>query len=198
LRRRKNLAEEPQLMHLSSFKVMRVVLLMLAAALVVTVASALERGKDGYFHTGDGIRTKSIAFVNVKVYAIGHDMKELPPAKSKQAVIDLDVDKRLTWKMLRDVDSEKIQNALKEAFAMNGYSDAGKIGQFTGAFKGELKENQYIVITYSAANKTTTVQVLGGGGSATIAGVDFMKATWSIWFGKIDQPSLGDALISRI
>ena len=24
-----------------------------------------------------------------------------------------------------------------------------------------------------------------------------MKATWSIWFGKIDQPDLGDALIAQ-
>jgi hypothetical protein len=171
----------------------------LSVLLLSVSAWALERSKDGYFHTGDGVRTKSVAFVNVKVYAIGHDMKELPPTKSKQAVIDLDVDKRLTWKMLRDVDSEKIQNALKEAYAMNGYTDGGKIGQFMGAFKGELKENQYVVISYNAASKATTLQVLGpGGGTATVAGVDFMKATWSIWFGKIDQPSLGDALISRI
>jgi hypothetical protein len=185
-------------MHPLMSKTARFIFCLITALVLATSAWALDRGKDGYFHTGDGIRTKSIAFVNVKVYAIGHDMKELPPTKSKQAVIDLDVDKRLTWRMLRDVDAEKIQNALKEAFAMNGYSDAGKIGQFTGAFKGELKENQYIVITYSTANKSTTVQVLGGGGSATVAGLDFMKATWSIWFGKIDQPSLGDALISRM
>jgi len=42
---------------------------------------------------------------------------------------------------------------------------------------------------------TVTVQ---GGGTATIPGVDFMKAVWSIWFGKIDQPALGDALIRNI
>jgi hypothetical protein len=37
-----------------------------------------------------------------------------------------------------------------------------------------------------------------GQGAASVDGVDFMKAVWSIWFGKIDQPSLGDQLISRI
>ena len=29
----------------------------------------------------------------------------------------------------------------------------------------------------------------------TITGIDFMKATWSIWFGKIDQKELGDQLL---
>jgi len=171
----------------------------LAAVLAVaTGAFALDANKDGWFHTGDGIRTKSVAFINVKVYAIGHDMKALPPSKSKQAVIDADVDKRITWKMLRDVDHEKITNALKEAYAQNGYGDGGKIAQAMSAFKSELKENTYVTIAYNSTSKATTFTVMGaGGGSATVGGVDFMKATWSIWFGKIDQPSLGDAMISR-
>jgi hypothetical protein len=171
------------------------VLLMLAVA---PLARALDKGADGYFHTGDGIRVKTVAFVNFKVYAIGHDMKELPPAKSKQAIIDMDTGKRFTWHMMRDVDAGKIQNAIKEAFALNGFSDGGRVGQFVGAFNGDLKEGQYVTITYDPGAKATTIRVLGGGGSATIPGVDFMKATWSIWFGKIDQPSLGDALISKM
>jgi uncharacterized protein YxeA len=170
------------------------------ALLLVTFAVsafALEPDKNGWFFTGSGVRTKSVAFVSVKVYAIRHDMKALPPAKSKQAVIDADVDKKITWRMLRDVDAEKIQNALKEAYQMNGYSDGGKIGSFLGAMNKELKEGTYVTISYSAANKTTSINV-SNGGSASIAGPDFMKATWSIWFGKIDQPSLGDAMIGNL
>ena len=97
--------------------------------------------------------------------------------------------------MLRDVDHEKIVNALKEAYAMNGYNDGGKIGQAMSAFKSELKENSYVTISYDSTSKNTTFSVSGS--SATVPGVDFMKGTWSIWFGKIDQPSLGDAMISR-
>ena len=162
-----------------------------------TRAWALDRGADGWFHTGDGVRVKKVAFVNFDVYAISHDMKELPPAKSKQAVIDLDVDKRFTWRQLRDVEHEKIQNALSEAFAMNGFSDASKIGPFVGAFSGDLKKGQVITVAYNSSAKSVTVNVQGSG-SATIAGVDFMKAVWSIWFGKIDQSSLGDALIKNL
>jgi hypothetical protein len=175
-----------------------VVLTVIAAALfLVTTAWALDPGADGYYHTGTGIRTKSIAFVDVKVYEISHFMKKLPDAKSKRAVIDLDVDKKITWKMLRDVDAEKIQNALKDAFRLNGYADAAKIGKFTGAFASELKEGSRVTIVYDSTKKATTLTVPGGA-SVTLDGADFMKATWSIWLGNIDQPKLGDAMISRI
>jgi hypothetical protein len=173
--------------------------LLLIAAMLATVsyAQALEPGKDGWYATGDGIRYKKVAFVSVKVYAISHAAKQLPGAKSKQAMIDLDADKRFTWRMLRDVDVDKIQNAMREAYALNGYGDGGKIGSMVGVFTHDLKEGTNVTIAYDSNAKSTTIRA-GGDGSATIAGVDFMKATWSIWFGKIDQPDLGDALIARM
>ena len=172
--------------------------LVLALVCLVANAFALERLSNGYYHTGDGVRQKKILFASVDVYAIGHEMKELPPAKTKQAVIDADISKRFIWKMKRDVDAEKIHNALSEAYAMNGYTDQAKIGQFLAVFQKELKENTIVTITYDADKKATTLAVQGSPGSATVPGVDFMKATWRIWFGKIDQPSLGDALINRL
>jgi hypothetical protein len=164
---------------------------LVAALLAVTAAFA-----DDWTLTGSGVRVKRVAIVDVNVYAISHYMKQLPPAKSKQAVIDMDTGKKFVWTMKRDVDQEKIQKALSDAFAMNGYTDAGKIGQFIGAFKAELKEKATVTIVYDADKKETSVST--GSGSAAIGGVEFMKAVWSIWFGKIDQPSLGDALIGKI
>ncbi len=153
---------------------------------------------DGMIHTGDSVRVKSIGPFTAKVYAIRHDMKERPAEKSKRAVIDAEVDKKFTWTMLRDVDSEKIQKALREAFTMNNFGDQGRINQFVGAFSGkEVKEKSGVVISYNAAAKSTTIWVQNGA-SATIAGQDFMKAVWSIWFGKIDQPAMGDQLISKL
>jgi hypothetical protein len=171
----------------------------LIMAVVATVSSswALDASKDGWFHTGDGIRYKKVAFVNVKVYAITHAMKQLPSAKSKQAVIDIDTDKKISFRMLRDVDAEKLQNALREAYQLNGYGNGGNIDRFVGAMSHELKEGQWVHIVYSADSKTTSIRV-DGGGTAKVEGADFMKATWSIWFGKIDQPALGDALIAKI
>lgn len=167
------------------------------AALVAALFAATLSFADDWKLTGSGVRQKKVAIINVDVYAISHFMKSLPASKSKQAVIDADVGKKFVWTMKRDVDKEKIIHALKDAFAMNGYGDGGKIGKFIGAFSGDLKEKANVTIVYDADKKATTVSV-GGGGSATVEGVDFMKGVWSIWFGKIDQPSLGDALISKI
>ena len=171
----------------------------LVAAIVATVSSswALEPARDGWFHTGSGVRTKKVAIVNVKVYEIHHSMKELPKTKSKQAVIDADCDKKIAFKMLRDVDAEKLQAALRDAYQMNGFHDGAKISSFVNAMSKELKEGSWVTITYSASSKTTSISVQGAG-NASVGGEDFMKATWSIWFGRIDQPALGDALISRI
>jgi hypothetical protein len=160
---------------------------------------------EGMIHTGGAVRTKSVGPFTAKVYAIRHDMKERPPTKSKQAMIDADVDKQFTWHMLRDVEALKIKNALREAFKMNGYADTAKIEQFVAAFgpdKEDVKEWEKgkpasVVIFYSAANKTVSISVAGKG-SATVAGQDFMKGVWSIWFGKIDQPSIGDGLMSLL
>ncbi len=175
-----------------------VAMLGVAAFLTVGSAFALDRQGDGYFHTGSGTRVKHITIIgDVKVYAIGHAMKDLPPQKSKQAVIDIDTSKFFAWTMLRDVDQEKIQNALREAYQLNGYGDTAKINQALGVFNKELTENTNVRISYDSAAKATTFSVVGGS-STTIPGIEFMKATWSIWFGKIDQPSLGDELISKI
>lgn len=169
-----------------------------ALATLGTNAFALDRGGDGYFHTGSGTRVKHIPIIgDVNVYDIGHAMKDLPPSKSKQAVIDMDTNKFFVWVMRRDVDQEKIVNALKEAYQMNGYGDGGKINQALGVFNKELTEKTQVKISYDSGAKTTTFSVVGGS-SATIPSIEFMKATWSIWFGKIDQPSLGDQLISKI
>jgi hypothetical protein len=183
---------------MESMRSLMLLLLPTIAVVAMTATSwALEANKDGWYHTGDAVRVKKVAFISVKVYAIGHDTKRLPDAKSKQAMIDLDADKRFNWRMLRDVDPEKIQNALKEAYQMNGYPDAAKIAQFLGAFTRELKGGATVSIAYDANAKATTIRVAGDG-AATVAGVDFMKATWAIWFGKIDQADLGDALLSKM
>jgi hypothetical protein len=174
----------------------RFILLVLTVLTVAGTASALQPNAQGWYHTGDAVRQKTVVFVTVNVYSIGHEMKCLV-AKNKQAVIDAACDKRFIWRMMRDVGKGKIVDALKEAYQMNGYNDGGKINQALGAFSADLKENANVTITYNAAAKTTTFWEQNGG-SATVAGEDFMKATWRIWFGKIDPPSIGDKLIANL
>lgn len=169
-----------------------------AALLLATRSSlALERANDGWFHTGSGVRVKKVVFVEIRAYVIGHAMKALPATKSKQAVIDLDTDKRFTYRMLRDVGADRMKKMFRDAFAENGYADAGAIASFVSAFRADLKEGDATTILYDSAKKATTITTASGG-LATIAGLAFMRATWSLWFGKLDQPALGDQLISKL
>jgi len=140
---------------------------------------------------------KHVGPFTAKVYAISHFMRDLPAQRSKQAVIAMDTDKAFSWRLLRDLEAKQIRDALSEAFAKNGYTDRAKIGTFLGAFTKPITEGKNVTITYATAAKTTTLAVQGDG-TATVPGFDFMQATWSIWFGNIDQPELGDALIRRI
>jgi len=174
----------------------RLVLLILTLLTVAGTASALQPNAEGWYHTGDAVRQKTVVFVTANVYSIGHDMKCVVP-KSKQAVIDADCDKRFTWTMMRDVDKGKIVNAMREAFQMNGYGDQAKINAALAAFSADFKEHAQVRISYNSAAKTTTFWEQNGG-TATVPGVDFMKASWSIWLGKIDPPSLGDKLIANL
>lgn len=166
-------------------------------AVLAFAGTAFADDLDGLTQTGSSVRVKTVLLVDVNVYKIDHYMKELPASKSKQAVIDKETKKAFVWTMKRDVENQKIVDALKDAFKMNGYTDETKIKSFIGAFSGDLKEKGKVKIVYDADAKKTTVTV-DGGGTATVEGVDFMKGVWSIWFGKIDQKKLGDELISKI
>ncbi len=167
----------------------------LLVSLLLTISS-LSLFADGLTSTGSGIRVKKIAFIDVKVYSISHSMKDLPATKSAAEIINAETDKKFTLKMLRNVDSAKIVTAINDAFQLNGYSNKANQDKFSSVLTGDLAEGDVITISYSAASKSVTCSYKGK--SSTVAGADFMKAVWSIWFGKIDQPSLTASLMSAI
>lgn len=169
----------------------------LATLAASTGALALEPGKDGYYHTGSGVRVKKVVLVNVKVYEVNHYMKALPDKKSKQAVVDAACDKKFVLRMLRDVDAEKMRDALTESYGRTG-ADKAKLTQLLNTISTELKENSYLIFAYNAEQKVTMLKV--GDKTATVPGEDFMKSTWNIWFGPgiNDQSGLGDQLISKL
>jgi hypothetical protein len=176
-----------------------------ALVLGLFVSLAPPSFADGWITTGNSLRVKSIGPFTAKVYTVTHMMKDKPKEVSRKGMIDAEVDKQFLLFFQRDVDAEKIKNAFRESFKLNGYGDTGKIDQFLGAVgKGDVVEYDSkkkgapsITISYNAASQTTTINVPDHG-RAAIQGVDFMKAVWSIWFGKIDQPSMGDQLMATV
>jgi hypothetical protein len=153
---------------------------------------------DDWYSTGSGVRTKTIVFVPIKLYIIRHEMRGTPPPKNKRAIIAADQDKRFVWRFLRDVPCDKMRTALRERFEVNGFRDKAKIDAFVGTCSGAYaKDGSTVTVRYDSAAKTTTIS-MEGLGSATLQGLDSMKAVWGLWFGNGDQPELGDQLMAKI
>jgi Chalcone isomerase-like len=168
----------------------------LAAPVTMLLLGSLAHAAQMY-RTGEGIRHKKLGFIHAKVYEVVSEVSRLPAERTPQGVINLDADKVLTWRMLRSVDSRKCEDALREAYARNGYHDPRKIETALSAFRTELPKGAIVTIRYDAATKTTSVTT-SMGGRASVPGVEFMRATWSIWFGNIDEPALTNELMSRL
>ncbi len=169
---------------------------LVAALGFVTTASAQSRDKDGYFETGQAVRSKKVAFINVKVYDIKSFAKAMPSAKTKEGMITLDAAKKLSWTMLRTVDAERFRKALREGYEKNGYREVANVDKLLAAIQGEVKEGAIVTIAYDPAARRTTLYA--DGRQASVDGVAFMKATWSIWFGNIDDASLPERLIQNL
>lgn len=165
-------------------------------AVALFAIPALVFAQEAFTKTGEGVRVKNIAFINVNVYYIVHQMKGKLPGKNPQAIIDAEQEKTFWLSMMRDIDSQKIVGAIQEAYIKNGYNNPANGQQLFSVITGELKQGDNLTLYYNPASKTTTCTFKGR--SATVAGSDFMKATWSIWFGKIDQPGLTQALMANI
>ncbi len=71
------------------------------------------------------------------------------------------------------------------------------VDRYLSAFSGDLAKGSWIRVFYDASTKTTTVRV-DGGGTASVHGYDFMKATWSSWLGEVDPPRVADALVANL
>jgi hypothetical protein len=183
----------------------RLLFAMVLGLFVTFAVLAPSASADGWITTGSSLRVKSIGPFTAKVYTITHMMKDKPKEVSKKGMIEAETDKQFLLFFQRDVDAEKIKNAFRESFKLNGYGDGGKIDQFLGAIgKGDVVEYDSkkkgppsISISYNQASQTTTINVPDHG-KASVQGADFMKAVWSIWFGKIDQPSMGDQLMASL
>lgn len=174
----------------------RLAVALLAALAMMDLASAAW-AMEGFVHTGSGVRVKKVLFVNAKVYEINHYMRALPQQHTRKAVVQADIDKVVAWRMLRDVDESKIRDSMKGAYALNGYRDDATLDKVLNVFTGGLKEGEQLKVTYDSQKKTTTFS-RATGRRVIVAGMEFMRATWSMWFGQSDQPSLGDDLLRLV
>jgi hypothetical protein len=141
---------------------------------------------------GAGLRKKFV----FKVYVIGLYL----PQKSRdaKAVINSDQPKLITMKLLRDVEKDKIVDAIREGFEHNskGQMQALNLRLLQlGVSVPDLKEGDLLTFTFDAAGN---VKLGGVATPTTIPGKDFAAALLSCWLGP--DPVDGDlkaALLGR-
>jgi hypothetical protein len=160
----------------------------------VTAAPTVEVAGKRLQLMGMGLRKK----LWIKVYLASFYL-ERPTGDGAQA-ISSDQIKQVRMHMLRDLERDKIVEAVRDGFQKNSEPDMPRLqerlGQFLKAIP-DLKGGQEIVITYLQG--TGTVMKAGGGEQITIPGKDFADALFSVWLGNhpVDDDLKGEMLRNR-
>jgi hypothetical protein len=169
----------------------------LLAGLDRECAAELEKTEDGQYITGTAVRTKRVLFVDVEVYRAIHSIKELPASPTKQGVVEADSDKRMAITMLRNVDLHRIIEGIEEGYRRNNWKEMKKVKQLFSILTGHLSAGDTFWVEYDAEAETTTA-IEKNGRRSSVEGRDFMIATWSAWFYKIDSPGFSNRLVKDL
>lgn len=142
---------------------------------------------------GEGLRTKKVVFVNVKVYVgqlfvsdIAHFKRDeaaaLDSLKEQKAVA-------IQLHFLRDVDSNNVQKSFREALTANGIdTNEASVKQFLDSVTngGEAKEGKTLTILGFKGKDSETIsyETTGGTISQIKGEPGFVGKIFSIWLGK--------------
>ena len=127
---------------------------------------------------GMGLRTRMM----FKVYVAGLYAEK--PTFNAEKFIASDQAKGITLHLVRDLNKEKIIEAIQDGFAKNSKDQLpalqGRLDQLAAAVP-DLKSGQELSLTYIPGKGT----LVGGVGKPTvIEGADFAQALFSVWLGK--------------
>lgn len=166
--------------------------------LLILTAFALA-ADDKWKLTGSAVVGVQIPIGYLKIYDLTHEMREVPSAKWKKAIQTADVDKRLTWTLLREAPKNRVADGLRIRLKENGLVGDPRIDQMISAFPDPVPEGARVVINFNAKTDVTTVRVDGPVGPQEIAGADFMRAVWGMYFGQGEWAErCGDQLLKNL
>lgn len=135
-----------------------------------------------------GMGVREATALSVNVYVAGLYLEN--PTRNAREVINSAQKKRLVLHFVRDVDASDIREAMSEGFNENGGNTPAlrqRLAQLV-ALLPAMREGGRLVFTYIPG---TGVQVqVGGSVKGTIAGEDFARVFYSIWFGP-NPPNAG-------
>jgi len=143
---------------------------------------------------GMGLRKKLWFKVYLASFYLEH------PTEDGAQAISSDQIKQVRMHMLRDLERDKIVEAVQEGFQKNSGPDMPRLRARLDSFLKaipDLKGGQQILITYLPG--TGTVLKAGQGEEITIPGKDFADALFSVWLGKqpVDDDLKGEMLRNR-
>ncbi|TMB30477.1 MAG: hypothetical protein E6J62_14915 [Deltaproteobacteria bacterium] len=143
---------------------------------------------------GMGLRKK----LWFKVYLASFYLEQ--PTDDGAQAISSDQIKQVRMHMLRDLERDKIVEAVQEGFQKNSGPDMPRLQSRLNSFLEaipDLKGGQQILITYFPG--TGTVLKAGRGDEITVPGKDFADALFSVWLGKspVDDDLKGEMLRNR-
>jgi hypothetical protein len=143
---------------------------------------------------GAGLRSKKMAFVNVRVY-VAHLLgtsSETFKRTEAEALASIKDQKAIAMQLhfLRDVDGEKIQTSFKDALAVNNISveDAALKGLLDSVSKsGEVKEGKVLTFvgTHNKDGSETIYFENAAGKVSSFKGTTgLLEKVYSMWLGK--------------
>lgn len=136
---------------------------------------------------GAGLRTAT--FLSVKVYAAGLYVEN--PSKDAAKVINSEQVKLVRMAMLRDLEKQKLADAISEGFEKNAKAQLPalkeRLAKLLAAIPN-LKKGDELTLAY-VPGKGTQVETKSGE-KLSIEGKDFADALFSVWLGK--HPADGD------
>lgn len=141
--------------------------------------------------TGVGLREKTV--MKVDIYTIVSYVAQGVTLGGKdpgEALCDLRQPKRLQMDLRRSFSREKLINAFIEVIEKNikdTSSFAADMEEFKGYFTRDAQDKDVIVFSYDPAVGLTTT--LNGEVTGVIENFDFVRALWTVWFGK--EPASG-------
>lgn len=157
----------------------------------VRVEEKLRVGSNELVLNGAGLRTRFFIKVYVGALYVGEK------ASSPAAIIDSTAPRRVSLRLLRDLEAESLHSALDEGLRNNlsaaELSDLkGPAEQLAGIMKGigKVKEGDTVAIDFSEAGVSVSQN---GEARGKVAGAAFARALLKVWLG--DKPA--DAALKK-
>jgi len=157
----------------------------------VRVEEKLRVGSNELVLNGAGLRTRFFIKVYVGALYVGEK------ASSPAAIIDSNAPRRVSLRLLRDLEAESLHSALDEGLRNNlsaaELSDLkGPAEQLAGIMKGigKVKEGDTVAIDFSETGVSVSQN---GEARGKVAGAAFARALLKVWLG--DKPA--DAALKK-